>query len=266
MNQGMRIRLRKGLELAVNHHPGGPPPVVFLHGGLGNRLNWRSQYAFVTAQGWEALAYDLAGHGDSSSYPRYSIGRHCRDLTRLLDHFGIVAPVLCCHSYGVPIGLEWAQRHPTRAVILIAGGTHDLDPWWEIPLMTAMAWGGRHLFRLEAMQRWAKTLMGTHHSPDVERFLAESPIPTDHHSYKALDIFWGYNFFARSDATRLGCIPALVISGGRDPCFNKAMGDQLASHFDQAEHLHLPEASHLLMAEDPESVNGAIRRWVMSRA
>ena len=266
MDEGITIQLRKGLDLTVNHHPGGAPPLVFLHGGLGNRLNWRSQFAFAVAQDWEALAYDLAGHGGSSPYRRYSIGRHCRDLTRLLDRFGVKAPVLCCHSYGVPIGLEWAQRHPTRGLILIAGGTHDLDPWWEIPLMTAMAWGGRHLFRFDAMQRWAQALMGTQRSPVVEQFLAESPIPTDEHSYRALNIFWGYDYFARSDATSLCRIPALVISGGRDPCFSGAMGEQLASHFDRAEHLHLPEASHLLMAEDHAVVNGAMAQWIRTLA
>ncbi|MFN7678426.1 MAG: alpha/beta fold hydrolase [Cyanobacteriota bacterium] len=40
----------------------------------------------------------MGGHGESSPYGRYSIGRHCRDLTRLLDHLSFTAPILCCHS------------------------------------------------------------------------------------------------------------------------------------------------------------------------
>ena len=86
---GEQIHLRRGVDFQVSHHPGKPPALVFLHGGLGNRFNWRWQYEFAVAQGWEALAYDLAGHGQSPPYPRYSIGRHCRDLTRLLDRFSI---------------------------------------------------------------------------------------------------------------------------------------------------------------------------------
>lgn len=54
------------------------------------------------------------------------MGRHCRDLTRLLRHFHIQSPILCCHSYGVPIGLEWARRHQVSALVAIAGGTHNL--------------------------------------------------------------------------------------------------------------------------------------------
>lgn len=132
---GCTIHLRGGVNLQVCYTPGTSPALVFLHGGLGNRYNWRSQYEFAQSQGWQTIAYDLGGHGQSSAYSRYSIGRHRRDLKRLLDHFGITCPVLCCHSYGVPIGLEYVQHEPVSGIVAIAGGTHNLAPWWEIPLM-----------------------------------------------------------------------------------------------------------------------------------
>jgi pimeloyl-ACP methyl ester carboxylesterase len=261
--QGTAVRIRPTVELQVCHHPGSEPALVFLHGGLGNRFNWRSQYEFACAQGWEAIAYDLAGHGQSSPYLRYSIGRHCRDLTRLLHRFSIQSPILCCHSYGVPIGLEWAQRHPTRALILIAGGTHELDPWWEIPLMKAMTWGGRYLFQLPIVQRLARNLSSSYRQPIVDRFFAESPVPTDFHSYKALEIFWKYNFFSRAKTDHYRSIPTLMITGGRDSMFSYDMGEQLASHFNQGQHLHFPEAGHIVMAEYPEKVNEAIAQWIL---
>ncbi|MGB8697991.1 MAG: alpha/beta hydrolase [Thermosynechococcaceae cyanobacterium] len=260
--QGRTVSVRRGVDLQVCYHSGRLPALVFLHGGLGNRLNWRSQYEFACAQGWAAIAYDLAGHGQSAPYPRYSIGRHCRDLTRLLHRFGIQSPVLCCHSYGVPIGLEWAQRHPTSALILIAGGTHELDPWWEIPLMKVMTWGGRYLFRLPIAQQWARALSSSHRHPVVERFFAESPIPVDFHSYKALEIFWKYDFFARAKTDHYRNIPTLVITGGRDAMFRYGMGEQLAAHFYQGQHLHFSEAGHIVMAEYSEAVNKAIAHWL----
>jgi pimeloyl-ACP methyl ester carboxylesterase len=260
--RGETIHLRRGVDLQVCRHPGHRPTLVFLHGGLGNRFNWRSQYEFACAKGWEAVVYDLAGHGQSSSYPRYSIGRHCRDLTRLLSRFNIRSPVLCCHSYGVPIGLEWAQRHPTRALILIAGGTHELDPWWEIPLMKAMTWGGRYLFRLPIAKRLARNLSSSHRQPVVDRFSAENLVPTDFHSYKALEIFWKYDFFSRAKTDRYRNISTLAITGGRDSMFSYAMGEQLASHFNQGRHLHFLEAGHIVMAEYPKLVNEAIAHWL----
>jgi pimeloyl-ACP methyl ester carboxylesterase len=255
------VHLRRGITLAVSHTAGKPPPLVFLHGGLGNRYNWRAQYEFAQAQGWEALNYDLAGHGESSADERYSIGRHQRDLKRLLKYFGIDAPVLCCHSYGVPIGLEWSQRHPVKGLVLVAGGTHDLAPWWEIPLMQALAWGGRHFYHWPWLQKITKNLSSQHDHPTIERFLDESPVPTAAAPYEALKIFWNYNFFTRRRPQKLN-IPVLVISGGQDSMFSKAMGENLARLFPQGEHLHLPEAGHLMIAEYPEVVNEAIAAFI----
>jgi pimeloyl-ACP methyl ester carboxylesterase len=255
------VPLRKGVELAVSVHGGTAPAVVFLHGGLGNRFNWRSQFEGAQRQGWQAVAYDLGGHGDSSPYPRYSIGRHGRDLSRLLDQLAIRSPILCCHSYGVPIGLEWAARNAASGLILIAGGSHDLDPWWERPLMTLMALGMRQLFHQPAMQRWAQPWISAHRGPLIDRYFAENPIPTDHHSYKALEIFWNYDLFSRGEKDNLWSIPALTITGGHDPTFHFCMGEKLCSHFQHSRHLHFPGAGHIVMAEYPEAVNAAIAEW-----
>lgn len=224
---GQSVNLRAGVQLQVNYAPGRSPALVFVHGGLGNRWNWRSQFEYATTQGWTALTYDLAGHGESTPYPRYSIGRHCRDLARLLQHFQISDPILCCHSYGVPIGLEWAQRYPVGGLVLIAGGSHNLTPWWEVPLVKLLKWSDRR--------------------SDV---------------YGAMEIFWGYDFFSRRKTERYVHIPTLVITGGRDPAFNHQMGSALASQFRFNHHLHLPKAGHGVMQDDAATVNHAIAQWV----
>ncbi|WP_013323480.1 alpha/beta fold hydrolase [Gloeothece verrucosa] len=255
---GQLISLRRGLSLQVSHQKGNTPALVFIHGGLGNRYNLRCQYEFFAQKGQQVLAYDLAGHGQSTPYPRYSIGRHQRDLTRLLNHFQIKSPILCCHSYGVPIGLEWAKNHQASALILIAGGTHDLAPWWEIPLMKFLAWGGRYFYHFKLIQQLTNRLSSPQMTEILERFLNECPVPTNFEPYKALEIFWGYNFFARYNSPIEFQIPVLVISGGQDSMFTQSMGEELASHFTQGQQLHLPQAGHLVIAEYPEIVNEAI--------
>lgn len=255
---GKIIHLRQGVDLQVSHCSGKSPAIVFLHGGMGNRLNLRSQYEFFHAQGREVLAYDLAGHGQSSPYKGYSLGRHRRDLTRLLAHFQISEPVLCCHSYGVPIGLEWIRRQPASALIAIAGGTHDLAPWWEVPSMKFLAWGGRHFYRLPCVQQLTNYLSTNQRNEVMERFFFECPVPTEPDPYQALEIFWSYNFFRRQTRSINSNLPVLVVSGGKDSMFTDKMGEELAGCFPLGQHLHLPEAGHLVMAEYPDIVNNAI--------
>nr|WP_216903662.1 alpha/beta hydrolase [Synechococcus sp. CCY 9618] len=250
------------MTLQVAHGPGGPPALVFLHGALGNRFNWRPQVELCRERRWQWLACDLAGHGQSSPSRRYSIGRHGRDLARLLERFGIDAPLLCAHSYGVPLALEWARRRPVRGLVLIAGGTHELDPWWERPLVRAMGSAGRHLFRLPAFQALHRRGMGNPGNPRLDRFCAESPIPVTAEPYRSMEIFWGYDFHRRPDPGPWSDVPALVLSGGRDPMFSQAMGDDLAARFVRGRHLHRPDAGHVLMVEQAEVVNSAIVDWI----
>lgn len=259
--QGESVQLRRQVDLQVSYHRGETPGLVFLHGGLGNRFNWRSQYEFFLALGKEVLAYDLAGHGESTPYNRYSLGRHRRDLTRLLRRYQVKHPILCCHSYGVPLGLEWARRNHPKALILIAGGTHDLDPWWEIPLMKFLAWGGRYLYYLPGIQFITNRVSSDRNHAKIKRFLNESPVPTEPHPYKAVEIFWGYNFWQRHQYFKQK-IPVLIITGGKDPSFTQEMGAELANNFPLGQHLHLPEAGHLLIAEYPDVVNKAIAHFI----
>lgn len=259
---GSTVHLRRGVNLQVSHSPGVTPAVVFIHGGMGNRFNFRAQYEFAQSQGWQVLAYDLAGHGQSSPYSRYSVGRHCRDLKRLLHKFSIKSPILCCHSYGVPIGLEFAQRNAVSGIIAIAGGTHNLAPWWEIPLMKFMAWGGRYLYYLPGVQGITNLLSTSYRHSIIQGFFAENPVPTNFQAYKAMKIFWDYNFFAHHPLPKNLHVPTLVITAVQDPMFTGKMGQELASHFVNSTHLHFANAGHLVMAECATDVNSAIANWL----
>ena len=128
--------------------------------------------------------------------------------------------------------------------------------------MKSLEWGGRHLFHWQWLQKLTKTLSSQHNNPTTKRFLKESPVPTAAEPYEALEIFWDYNFFSRRRHRQRLDMPVLVISGGQDSMFSKEMGDDLAAVFPNAEHLHLPEAGHLMIAEYPDEVNSAIARFI----
>ncbi|MBW4526630.1 MAG: alpha/beta hydrolase [Phormidium tanganyikae FI6-MK23] len=257
---GSPIKLGK-VTLQVAHSPGQSPAIVFVHGGLGSRLNWCLQWDYFRSQGQEILTYDLAGHGQSGRYERYSVGRHRRDLTRLLQHFNIDRPILCCHSYGVPVGLEWARRHAATALIAIGGGTHNLTPWWEIPLIKFFAIGGHHLYRWQLVQELLRSQMASDANKPLLEFHDRNTVPTDAHPYEAIEAFWGYN----TEHHPLKC-PVTVITGGDDPMFPPAMGHEWLANLlhdqPQSQHITVSKVGHLIMAEAPEVVHQAISDWI----
>ena len=124
--------------------------------------------------------------------------------------------------------------------------------------MKFLAWGGRYLFNIPGVQSIINRLSSDRTGDKIEQFFAESPVPTESDPYKALEIFWGYNFWHRDRHYRRLNIPILVISGDNDPTFTKEMGEELTASFIDAKHIHLPEAGHLLLAEYPERVNQII--------
>ena len=160
--------------------------------------------------------------------------------------------------------LEWARRRPVRGLVLAAGGTHELDPWWEQPLMRSMRVGGRQLFRSPWLQALNRRWISTSNEPAVDAFCRESPIPVELEPYRSMEVFWGYNFHRRPTPLHWPNIPALILSGGHDPMFNRAMAEALAARFNQGRHLHLPNCGHLLMVEEPQRVNQAIADWMTS--
>jgi len=91
-----------GLELSLGRW--GQPQrgsVILLHGGGQTRHAWGNSAARVAAAGWEALALDLRGHGDSQWSPSgdYALSRMARDvegIARTLAH----RPVLVGASMG----------------------------------------------------------------------------------------------------------------------------------------------------------------------
>jgi pimeloyl-ACP methyl ester carboxylesterase len=99
----------------------GPRLVVFLHGILGSRNNWRSfAKRFVDARpDFRAVIADLRNHGESHGpelKPPHTIEACAGDVRELLASLNTGAPsgsrrVVVGHSYGGKVALQLARAH-----------------------------------------------------------------------------------------------------------------------------------------------------------
>lgn len=93
-------------EQTVMVVPGGTDPDValfFIHGVGGSLDVWRSQLHFFSQQGYETIALDLLGHGDSSApkiaaaYTFYALSK---EVTYIFKKYARRTNILIGHSYG----------------------------------------------------------------------------------------------------------------------------------------------------------------------
>ena len=147
-----RIRLKHHIvELDDGHEVGVSVggqgiPLVFLHGLVLSRRAYLRMLSRVAGLGFQVVAIDAAGHGDTHNLPRDAREfDHRVDLTlRALDVLGVSQAVIAGHSMGGRMAIQLAASAPERtmAVVLLdaaAGARFDeaIPTVLRSPLATA---------------------------------------------------------------------------------------------------------------------------------
>ncbi|MGE3773822.1 MAG: prolyl aminopeptidase [Gammaproteobacteria bacterium] len=132
---------RNRLDVGDGHHlyyeDAGPRdglPVVFLHGGPGSGCK-PSHRQFFDPTHYRSVLFDQRGCGLSTPFAgcEHNTTRHLvADLEALRSHLGIEAWVVFAGSWGVALGLAYAEAHPSRVLGMVLRGSFlarqsDLD-------------------------------------------------------------------------------------------------------------------------------------------
>ncbi len=105
---------------------GAGPPVLVLHGLLGQGRNWAS-LARRLAQGRRVLLVDLRNHGRSPHHPVMSYPAMAADLEALLDRHGLARAALVGHSMGGKAAMVFALARPERVARLVVVDVAPVD-------------------------------------------------------------------------------------------------------------------------------------------
>lgn len=103
-------------------------PVIFLHAGACDKRMWLDQMHEVAEEGWQAIAYDRRGHGDTESPDE--IFNHVDDLEAVLAALDIHAAVFVGCSLGGGVAVDFALRHPGRILGLVLLATSITGAPW----------------------------------------------------------------------------------------------------------------------------------------
>lgn len=109
---------------------GAPPPLVFLHEGLGCAALWRDVPAVIAERtGHRALVYSRRGYGESDPAPLPRPVSFMHDeahgpLPALLDALAVERPLLVGHSDGASIAIIHAATRPGDVTALVLEAPH----------------------------------------------------------------------------------------------------------------------------------------------
>ena len=268
------------MELTVNGHPtycytGGKafnpaqPTVVMLHGVLNAHCVWILQSRWFAHHGWNVLAPDLPGHGDSAGPPPHSVEEVAHFALALLDAAGVRQAALVGHSLGSLAALEAAAQAPTRVTHLALVATA-----FPMKVSPALLDESRNdpQRAIERVAVYSHALMAPPPSvlgpgtwlPGTSRALMRRILASNaqvnlfHTGFKACDDYRGGD-----EAMAQVTCPVLFVLGASDAMTLPRAAQTLQKGATRGHTVLLP-AGHNLMGEDPEGVLSALRDFLVA--
>ncbi|PPU76970.1 alpha/beta hydrolase [Xanthomonas cucurbitae] len=249
------------------------PTVVLAHGFGQTRHAWEATATALAAAGYRALCYDARGHGESSANPAdtpYSRTQFTDDLIVLAGNQA-EPPVLVAASMGGLFGLMAEARWPGlfRAIVLV-----DITPRWD-------STGAERILRF--MTAHPDGFASLDAAADaIALYLPQRPRKTEDQLQALLrqraDGRWRWHWDARligelagtqsqqqdtvlDAAAQVRC-PMLLISGGRSDLVTPATISEFLSIAPHAQHVQLPEATHMLAGDDNTTFTATVLHYL----
>jgi len=253
-----------GLGLAATSIQGAGQAVLLAHGFGQTRQSWSATQARLAAEGHPSLAWDMRGHGQSDRNrvtSSYCAEQFIADQVAAAALLGD-SPVLVGASMGGLTGLlAQAEQRIFSALVLV-----DVTPRWEAAGMQRIhEFMTAHPEGFESFDHAAQVIAD--YLP--QRRTRKTPAQLAHllKSNEDARLQWHWDprllseFVAGSqelqDALSLAArkidVPVLLISGGRSDLVSDATVAHFLELVPQAEHIRLPEATHMLAGDDNDA-------------
>ncbi|WP_224242461.1 alpha/beta fold hydrolase [Hyalangium gracile] len=206
------LKSRDGVRLFHVTEGQGSPPLVFIHGGLGQHAHFAPQLEHFQRR-HRVLAPDLRGHGRSDAPQQpYSIQGFAEDVAFLCAEEGLTRAVVVGHSMGGVIALELAVRFPELARAVVALESPVVPPADHAKRGGALLGMLRGPDFTTVVEQWARRMVGAS-SPHADRVVADMVATPQRVTVSAIEDMLRYDTAAAVAACQ---VPMLVIDGAVD--------------------------------------------------
>jgi pimeloyl-ACP methyl ester carboxylesterase len=248
----------------VYERAGDGPPLVLLHGYVGDGpTTWRAQLDGL-ADEFTVIAWDAPGAGGSSDPPEsFDMAGYADCLAGFIDELGLEGSHVVGLSFGGALALELARRHPATARTLI--------------LTSAYAGWGGSLPPDVAEQRLQQALVLAELPPDEfvgallpTMFSAGTPAESVDEFAASMRAFHpvGFRAMARASAEDLRgalplvSVPTLLVYGDNDVRAPMTVAEHLHASISGSTLVVLPGVGHVCNVEAPEAFNTTVRGFL----
>ena len=255
--EGLRIGFRRA---------GDGPPLVLLHGGLGDSRAWRDQLEDLSDE-FTVVAWDAPGCGGSADPPDdFRLADYADSLVGLIDALGLHRPHVLGHSFGAGLALELYRRHPELPQSLVLAGAYagwagslsreEVDKRLRLALEVAERLPDR--FLPQSIPGLFSDLIPPERSEELAAIMSEArPVGTRvmAHAFAEADL--------RDVLPRIK-VPTLLVCGEADERSPLPVAQALHDAIPTSTMVVLPGLGHESYVEAPAQFNAEVRAFVRS--
>ncbi|MCP3981764.1 MAG: alpha/beta hydrolase [bacterium] len=115
--------VRETTGMAVDHHAGAEPALVFVHGWTCTRSHWKEQIPRFEGR-YELVSVDLAGHGESADKNgEWTVSGLADGVVEVIEALDLKRVILVGHSMGGAVALAAAPKSKGRVIGIIGVDT-----------------------------------------------------------------------------------------------------------------------------------------------
>jgi pimeloyl-ACP methyl ester carboxylesterase len=251
-----------GLRIAYER-AGEGPPLVFLHGVLGDSREWRRQTSALSDE-FTVIAWDAPGCGRSSDpAPPFGTADWAGSLAGLLEAIGVEQTHVAGLSWGGTVALELYRLHPERVRSLILADTYA---GWKGSLPPEVCAARVETCLREAEMppsalaaRWLPSLLPESAPPELADEIAA--VIADCRPAMLGLMAQGMGSTDQRDLLPHIDVPTLLLWGEADQRSPLSVAEQFREASPGARLVVIPEAGHMSNMEQPERFNAVVRRF-----